>query len=343
MARVQYEEERHARELHQAFAELFGPTRPPVELSIKGGGVHWDCAVSRGSRCCSVHCFDTKGPEYLASFRDSETERASGRTFSRGKISGAAADWLNGCELPELYDRYAFVDKTKRSMDAIQREALSLRPRLVGATSSELRRSFGEYKLRFEAGDRGCEIGYYGYEKFPDAEFSWDQCPLVRTKVEDVARFSDVLEAWLVDGAMPSVVRARFPEAEVRELAQYYEEGRPVEGEFIESWRNIERFFREMPSGVVPPTVLPFIVQICTAGYEGTLRAGQSMTTFVVSRSRRHGLRDGQPAIYFEFGRRGMVVSVRLDRKKERHTFEQVELTAEVRALLDRLVEQAID
>lgn len=82
--------------------------------------------------------------------------------------------------------------------------------------------------------------------------------------------------------------------------ASCYEEGRGVEGEFVESWDRIEKFYAEMN---FPPAeeIRSLIKAMREKGYDRTLRAGQSMYTLMLSRSRRHGLRQGQPHIAFQF------------------------------------------
>jgi hypothetical protein len=45
---------------------------------------------------------------------------------------------------------------------------------------------------------------------------------------------------------MPSNLKDEFPSIELGKVARYYEEGRGVEGEFIESWDRIEKFYEDM-------------------------------------------------------------------------------------------------
>src|SRR5436190_23924419 len=96
-------------------------------------------------------------------------------------------------------------------------------------------------------------------------------------------------------------MRGSYP-TKVSEIAPYYEMGRAVEGESIFSWKWIEPFFRETlrkRPGVQHAGDL--IAQMRAAGFERTLRAGQSLASLTLSRSRRHGLREDQPNISFVF------------------------------------------
>jgi hypothetical protein len=40
-------------------------------------------------------------------------------------------------------------------------------------------------------------------------------------------------------------MRKDFPWLQIDELADYYEAGKPIEGEFIQSWNSIESFYRQ--------------------------------------------------------------------------------------------------
>jgi hypothetical protein len=79
-------------------------------------------------------------------------------------------------------------------------------------------------------------------------------------------------------------------------------------------------------------------------GYDQSLRAGQSMWTLMLSRSRRHGLNGHQPYIAFDFGAPEMEVRVALDSAEPQHfSFAKAELTPEVEALLQQLAAMDVD
>jgi hypothetical protein len=91
-----------------------------------------------------------------------------------------------------------------------------------------------------------------------------------------------------------------FPWLHIGELADYYESGTPVEGEFVQSWDFIEEFYREDWCNF-SIAVLDMIHAMRIAGYDRVLRAGQSMSSLGLSRSRRHGLKGEQASLWFEF------------------------------------------
>jgi hypothetical protein len=83
---------------------------------------------------------------------------------------------------------------------------------------------------------------------------------------------------------------------------QYHDTGNAFEADFIESWDSLEVVFEWILARVSGKNrVLQFIAQLCQAGCDRKLRAGQSLEVFIVSRSRDHGLRPDQPRIVFCF------------------------------------------
>ena len=92
--------------------------------------------------------------------------------------------------------------------------------------------------------------------------------------------------------------------------SRFYEQGRGIEGEFIGSWCSVERFYQSVQADPFALPVLNLISQLRAAGYERTLRAGTSLFSLVLSRSRRHGLRRGQAFIAFFFSGARFIDSV---------------------------------
>jgi hypothetical protein len=121
-----------------------------------------------------------------------------------------------------------------------------------------------------------------------------------------------------------------------------------IEAEFVASWDATSRFFKyvnERWSG--PNTMIQLIEELRIKGFDRTLRAGTALTTFIVSRSRQHGLRRGQARIIF---------SVYRDNTMNVRYFENIEdareftqpigeelVTPEIEALLTWLVSEPIN
>jgi len=152
-----------------------------------------------------------------------------------------------------------------------------------------------------------------------------------------------VLKLWLCDQALPSTMRKEFSWLTIGRLADYYENGNPVEGEFINSWDQIEQFY-DNDKFASSSRVSQFIAQLREEGYDQKLRAGQSLMTFILSRSRRHGLRSEQRRIRFEFSWNDDLMNATLQNGCEQSTLTaRILLSGEIRGLLNQMVELPID
>ncbi len=122
-----------------------------------------------------------------------------------------------------------------------------------------------------------------------------------------------------------------------------HNEAKAIEEEFLRSWERMEIFFAEdnMPWMT---QMLPLIRALRTRGYDRKLRAGQSMVTFIVSRSRENGLRDGQPSLAFDItAQRGISAHLRGEHVSRIMTVDRVEITPEIEELLIPLLAYPID
>src|SRR3989442_5954341 len=111
-------------------------------------------------------------------------------------------------------------------------------------TTRELRHQVCDlYELWFREKDRSCRISYYGKNALPDSIFYGDECRIYCIQTGDFRQLAIILKRWLCERAAPSALQKEFPWIEPGKVARYYEEGRGVEGEFIESWDRIEQFY----------------------------------------------------------------------------------------------------
>jgi len=338
---MKYVEEHYANDLHRDLMQRFVDSVPATAISISGGGVHWQCTAKRGGNFCVINCFDFRGPEYLTSFEQDSHKIAWGRTSSKLDTINAVDAWLQRQELPLLYAQFPFVDWTKRALISIRDDVAARFPELAESATNELQHEVCDiYGLWFRGTDRTCRISFYGKNEFPDAAFHWDQCELFRFTADNREGLAAVVKRWVGDRAMPSTMRREFLYLEIGELADYYEHGNPIEGEFIKSWDLIERFYADMRFPFAPQ-VHNLIAQIRGKGYDKSLRAGQSLWSLIVSRSRRHGLRAGQSSIAFWFGEDGMDVYINFDEEKK-VACPKIELTPEIETLLKKLEAQDI-
>ena len=333
-----------AAELHRYLTARFSDT--PTVLALKGAGVQWRCIASRGDATCTIHCFILLEPEFSVDFDRNGQTMACGRFPPNAETVEAVADWRAGRSVAEMHARYPQVDRHKRVLQQVADEVCAAVPALQ--TFCELRGSrIGISDVRFAVGDRSCRISLWGTNALPDAEFAWDDCVLFRYRPDDHQLLAAVIERWVCDAAPPSQMRAEFPWLAIGELADYYEQGRGIEGEFLDSWNRIERFYGEELTGhgwdPLSQAALRLVREMRRAGYDRMLRAGQSVYLLGLSRSRRHGLRPDQPSLWFRVDPTGATMEVEADFLGDRLTASPVELTTEVRAMLDELAKVAVD
>lgn len=337
-----YPEENLARDFHRQMVQQF----PQLSPTVSGMGVHWHCEIAHGERSCTINCFDNlAGPQYLTAYQRDGQLAAYSRTAAREPLLTAVAAWLEGTTLAAMYARFEFVDQNKRRLIKIRDDAYAAEPALVTDVESELINSIADHNtLMFRNANRACEITFHADNRWPDARFSWDECQLFQYKTHDASQFASVLKCWLCDVLKPSQMRAHFPWLTIDELADYYEAGNPVEGEFLKSWDHMQQFYvnSQCPQ---ESDIRALISAMRMRGYDKTLRAGQSLWTLILSRSRRHGMRAGQPYIQFFFHDDGMnvVYSMVAEHDSAKISKEKIAFTQDLEALLEKLQSMPID
>lgn len=114
-----------------------------------------------------------------------------------------------------------------------------------------------------------------------------------------------------------------------------------VEADFAASWDMMLRFYDRFIADhdwAHLAQMRALVVQL-RAHYDRELRAGQSMTTFVLSRSRVHGMRQDQPSISMSPGESSVAVSTHGFTRDERFTIAYGEdLDPRLLELLDAFV-----
>jgi hypothetical protein len=335
-------EQKYAQDLYDGLIARFSRISEQAQIATTGGGVQWRCSAQRGSRSCWTGCFEVGGPEFLTFFEADAKRVAAGRNPSQPETVEAIWTWLDGAPLSAMYERFCFVDREKRKLMRIREESLRAFPALGTATRNELTVSpSGVSHLWFRMETRSAHIHFVSHHAAPEAVFYWDECELFRFEAKDHASLGRVLSLWLSGNAPPSAIRKEFPWLDIGPLADFYERGNPVEGEFLESWNLMEGVYEG--SRFPPRTlVLPFIAELRRAGYDKKLRAGQSIWSLVVSRSRRPRLRPEQPVVSFQFREHSMEVYAR-DQEEERLQEVPIGLTDTVDRILQRLSERPVD
>jgi len=339
---MKYPQESHVTDLHKALSKRLRKTSPTTELSVSGAGVHWNCKAHCGASCCRIACFDTRGAEYYTTFERDSDELATARTSSRNGTIDAVVDWLEGVGLSALYSSYSFVDQRKRELMAIRNQMVASHSALIDANPKITSLGADCYRLKLGKDDRSCEVSFWGKNDCPDAKFSWDDCQLFEFQSADSTHLAAVVSRWISDQAMPSTMRQEFPNLDIGELADYYEDGNPIEGEFVISWNWMEHFYDDMEHPWVP-LAKTFIAEMRARGYDRTLRAGQSLWSLILSRSRRHGLEEEHAAVQFWFGEEGMSVRHSFEAASSEPKSVAIKLTDEIDRLLQRLQEEPVN
>jgi hypothetical protein len=317
-----WKEELYAKQLHQELlhtfyggknivaakiAALFN-RKNAVKVTVKGAGVHWHCRVAYGERYCDIHCFDVNqtnveytGPEYLITFVANDSKTAEGRTFNKKQTIEAVQYWLRNAPPDEMYSRFSFIDEEKRTLQRIRAEIIALYPELATIKQSEVvEEDFGSYTLWFKHINRSCNIDYHGYGPYPRFVFEWDDSRMFETSGADIGRLGYLVKKWVVDEEKPSVLKTAFTDVDFGKLVKYYEEGNGIEGEFMASWDDITQFYETIDIDQ-REQVGELIRVMRSKGFDKTLRAGTSLYSFILSRSRRHGLENEQHRIVFSF------------------------------------------
>jgi hypothetical protein len=118
-----------------------------------------------------------------------------------------------------------------------------------------------------------------------------------------------------------------------------------IEEEFLESWDFMERFIADLsayPEYKSGEQILDLMTELRALGYDRKLRAGQSLTTFILSRSQKHG-NLGKAHLSIDFDYVGMTVRYHDPNMKAKIEIDHVELTPELKLWLSRLVAHPID
>ncbi|MFP5229158.1 MAG: hypothetical protein ACLGXA_16200 [Acidobacteriota bacterium] len=335
-------EQKYAQDLYDGLLARFSPISEQAQIALTGGGVQWRCSAQRGSRSCWIGCFEVGGPEFLTFFEADDKKTATARTSSQPETIEAVWTWLDGAPLSRMYESFAFVDWEKRRLQSLRDDAIARHPNLATAARNDLTVTpSGVSHLWLRTPARSAHIHFISRHQSPEAVFHWDECELFRFEAKDNVSLAAILSRWLADNAPPSTLRKEFPWLDLGRLADFYEKGNPVEGEFIESWDQMEGVYEG--SRFPPRTlVLPFIAELRRAGYDRKLRAGQSIWSLVVSRSRRPRLRPEQPVVSFDFREHSMEVYAR-DRKEERLHDIPIAMSDTVDQVLRHLTEHPVD
>jgi hypothetical protein len=241
----------------------------------------------------------------------------------------------------QLYTRFHFVDEKKRSLEEIRTAIIKFEPAIFELPENTVvPEQFSSYSLWFKDRHRGCRIYYYGYEQHPRYTFFWDETTMFEVSGPDIKNCGRLIRKWVFDKALPADLKAEFDMIDFGKLSEYYEVGNGVQGEFILSWDSIEQFYSSLDLDK-KDEVLSLIKTMRKKGFDKMLRVGQSLYTFILSRSRRHGLREDQKSISFSFN--FIKTAMEINTGKEKLSFNKIEYNDTIEQLLRALSVEKID
>ena len=111
-----------------------------------------------------------------------------------------------------------------------------------------------------------------------------------------------------------------------------------LEKYFLKTWDRMELFYTRIPQ------MASLVSEIRASGYSKKLRAGQSLNTFIISRSRHKGLKKGFSSIRIDANSDGsMKVTKRFDDTSSEYYFKTIELHTKLIEMLDELASRPID
>lgn len=350
---MNYPEKTIARKFYAALNQTFGQSNnlfsklirrkgSEINISIEGAGVHWSCMAEKNDRKCTISCFNydfayRQGSEYYISYIKDNKTLATGRTVDDKLALNAIKDWIDGKSLPELYKTYTFVDQFKRKLEYINSIFLNSNPAFVDCIPN-FTQSWGdsfEYILK----NKDKSIQYYvdGYSNPPKTEFGfkflWDDCAVFYAYNTNLYPFTPLVYDWLINNLKPTELKEKYSWIEIYSIAQYYERGEGFIGEFIESWDRVEKFYSELEFHL-KDDVLNFIRAIRGYEFDKSLRAGTSLYSLILSKSRRFGLRQDQKRISFSFGDEGIYVNSDVHKQV---LFKGIKLSDEILELIKTL------
>jgi hypothetical protein len=350
-------EETCARELFALLTDRFEDPATGTTVVIAGGNIVWIVTVARACRACEVWVIPGEHG-YIISLKDGSDLTGTAITRTTPEIATLIGAWLHGDAYASLYAAFPCVESHEKVLTGLLDAIVAFAPELRTAGECCIsRKSSFAYELVISVGDRKCRISSGGNPSpQPAAIFVADESGIMSLIVSEVAcdDFPCMIKRWLLDGAMPSAMHHEFPALQLGPLASYYEEGRLMEGEFIDSWddvevtirswdiRSEETKIRNREFFLIWERIGKLVPLLREAGYDRCLRAGTSVSRFIVSRSRHHGLRVGQPSITFWLPEDRMDIFTD-DPDVPILSLPYIELTPGVRALLDELVAKPID
>lgn len=340
-----FKQEKIAKSLYSELSNYLSEKGLLIKSELEGAGVHWNCICESENARVSIYSCDlsymrdNKGnsEEFIVSYFLEDSEISCGRSYNRKKVIESVENWILNKSRYELYSKFPFVDKGLRIIKEFEKNWLTKYPNLENTNRVIDNRGSGIIRFEINNDNRACWFATTGANKELSFGFSIDKCMLFESKAEN-NEIPEVLNRFLIEKENLSSLSKEFNWIISNDLVKAYENGNGIEGEFIESWNSIVRFYKEINEDYIND-VLTFISDLRSKGFDKTLRAGQSLYRFILSKSRRHGLTENQKYLAFSFQKDKMIIR---NNKNDEMNFNKIELNSEIENLLNKLNQQPI-
>ncbi|MBL0316247.1 MAG: hypothetical protein IPP69_10870 [Flavobacteriales bacterium] len=304
-------------------------------------GAYSSCEVKNSTRTCHIYInkIETESQhqtslDFYTVLGERNKEIASAKTDSMEHMVNLIFDFIEGENLIELYRRYDFVDRKKRKLILLQTLINDVYPAMKEIAVNRIVEDILSYpELEFEDGERLCRIHYHASKEFPRWIYFWNGTRIFETSNPHDAINAQIAMRWVLEKVRPSELNMDYPEIDTGKLAQFYEQGKGLEGEFTLSW---EESIKNLKQGEHHEKVRKLFKQFEKAGYYQLFRTNANSWTFVMTRSKKNLKLSDQPFISFRFYENKSEVSVK-DIHGTLHRFEEIELTSEMKRIIQEL------
>ncbi|NMO23100.1 hypothetical protein HPC49_29585 [Pyxidicoccus fallax] len=242
--------------LRALVAQTLGERGTPIPVTLTGAEVNWFVEATVGARTCRVQVFQyLDGPiKYSADFIEAGHSVARGEDLSQDEVARACAAWLLDAVPREgLHQRFPFVDRSKRRLDALrpvldaalERRGSPLRGRREHGLSSEA--------LWVERDARTCQLTWPPEGEQLHCSFRHRRRSLATVETRDTEALVSAMLRWIDGGARPSELRAEYPFVRLEPYALAHEEGRFAEWRWEESLKQARAAMESRVSSPLVP------------------------------------------------------------------------------------------
>ncbi|MBX7052957.1 MAG: hypothetical protein K1X54_13035 [Flavobacteriales bacterium] len=224
---------------------------------------------------------------------------AIGRTHSQEQAIKMMYDFIHGKSLGQLYYSYDFIDIKKRKLRSLQMVINEVYPVMTTIETNRIIEEILAFpELEMQQENRLCKVNYHSNKEHPRWIFYWDGKRIFECNNAFDAINAQIAMRWVFEKAMPSALKADYPEQDFGRLGEYYERGKGQEGVFIISW---EEAIKNLKPSAYQEEILRFLQDLLKQGYNKSFMANAHLLTLVLSKSEKKMKLFDQPFISIRF------------------------------------------